>query len=173
MPSRKSAFAAVLVLLMLALPAGATDRPVGGDVPPDFVGLDAEGNRVLVSAFRGKVVALVFWASWCGQCRSELPLLEKLQQGVGRDHLEVIAVNYKESLRDYRRLRRNLKYTMTMTHDPEGEVGATYGVRGVPHLVLVDRSGTIAYVNIGFDSETSPVELTEQFNELLNEKPPG
>ncbi len=173
MPSPKPAFAIAIALLMLALPLRAQAGLMSGDLPPDFVGVDAKGKRVLISASRGKVVALVFWASWCGRCRAELPLLEKLQQGVGREHLDVIAVNFKESLRDYRTLRRNLKYTMTMTHDGDGAIGETYGVRGIPHLVLIDRAGKIAYINVGFDSETTPVMLTEQFNELLNEKPPG
>lgn len=173
MPSRRAAFAFLFATCLFALPAAAVGKLVGGDVPPDFVGLDPDGNEVRISDSRGKVVALVFWASWCGRCRAELPLLEKLQVGMGREHLHVIGVNFKESTRDYRRLRRALKYTMTMTHDPDGVIGEAYGVKGIPHLVLVDRAGRIAYVNVGFDSETTPPELVQQFNELLNEKPPG
>lgn len=173
MPHRRAAFAVFIAIFLFALPAAAAEKLVGGDVPPDFVGVDAEGREVRISDSRGKVVALVFWASWCGRCRAELPLLEKLQVGMGREHLHVIGVNFKESTRDYRRLRRALKYTMTLTHDPDGVIGEAYNVNGIPHLVLIDRAGKIAYINVGFDSETTPVMLTEQFNELLNEKPPG
>lgn len=173
MPHRRAAFAAFMAICLFALPTAAADKLMGGDVPPDFVGVDPEGNEVRISDSRGKVVALVFWASWCGRCRAELPLLEKLQVGVGREQLHVIGVNFKESTRDYRRLRRALKYTMTMTHDPDGVIGEAYQVKGIPHLVLIDRSGKIAYINIGFDNERTPPELVQQFNELLNEKPPG
>lgn len=170
---RTAAFALAIAILLTALPATAAGKLMGGDVPPDFVGVDPEGNEIRISDSRGKVVALVFWASWCGRCRAELPLLEKLQVGMGREHLHVIGVNFKESTRDYRRLRRALKYTMTMTHDPDGVIGEAYNVNGIPHLVLIDRAGRIAYINVGFDSERTPPELVQQFNELLNEKPPG
>jgi len=173
MPGIRIACAAALAMLMFALPAEATVKLMGGDVPPDFVGLGAKGEQVLISASRGKVVALVFWASWCGRCREELPLLEKLQVGVGREHIDVIAVNFKESRNDYRKLRRQLRYTMTMTHDADGEIGKTYGVRGIPHLVLIDRSGKIAYIHVGFNNERTPPILIKQFNELLAEKPPA
>src|SRR3546814_3550694 len=96
--------AAVLCVLPVA-PAGAggdlPPQPRPGDIPPDVLGNDRDGNPVTVSQYRGKVVIVTFWASWCGPCRRELPVLGKVQSIVGRDHLEVIAVNFKEDRRDF------------------------------------------------------------------------
>ena len=78
---------AMAVLLSLAGPACAA---VGvGDTPPDNLGRSHQGEDVRVSAFHGKVVVVTFWASWCGYCRKELPVLAGLQDAAGKARLEV------------------------------------------------------------------------------------
>jgi len=166
-------FQVCLIFLLLACSFGVCARPGAGDVPPDALGVDASGAAVHVSALRGKVVAVAFWASWCGQCRQELPVLERFQRAAQED-LAVVAVNYRESPSTLRKMRRQLRdYAMTITHDRDGSVGESYGVKGLPHLLLIDRSGTIAHVHIGFNKDVSEGRLIEQLNMLLRESPPS
>src|SRR5450830_565593 len=81
-------------LLVMAFSAHAA--PAVGSPPPDNLGVDQKGEGVLVSAFTGKVVVITFWATWCPYCIQELPVLHNIQTKVGRDQLQVIAVNTED-----------------------------------------------------------------------------
>lgn len=144
-------------LLLAAWPvlaaAGAT-QPKPGDIPPDALGKDRSGAPVTVSQHRGKVVIVTFWASWCGPCRSELPLLGRLQKTVGRDHLEVIAVNYKEPKRDFVGVvRANKDLALTYVHDARGTTSDRYGVQVLPNMFVIAPDGRVAHVHRGYSAE--------------------
>ena len=159
----------IAMAMWLALVSVVSARPEFGDVPPDAIGVDAEGNSVKVSDLRGKVVIAVFWASWCDKCRAELPVLEQIQRQAGREELAVVAINWKESKRELRAMRRRLRdYQMRFTHDPDGVVGDSYGVTGIPHLVMIDRGGALAFRAVGY-SEKSNAPIVARVNELLAE----
>lgn len=100
-------------------------------------------------------------------------MLDTFQTRVGRDRLEVILVNFKESARDYRAVRRDLKRSpVTWTHDADGVISDAYGVRAVPRLFVIDKSGELAYTQSGYSDEMLP-ELVDVVNELLAEPGPG
>ena len=80
---------------------------------------DHNGQRRTLADFQGKVVVVTFWASWCGPCRRELPMLGKVQEVVGREHLEVIAVNFKEPRRDFNAVIRAIP-DLIWLKDPHG-----------------------------------------------------
>ncbi len=142
--------------------------PAPGEIPPDLLGNGRDGEPVTVSAHRGKVVIVTFWASWCGPCRRELPILGHLQKTVGRDHLEVIAVNLNEPREDYLGLiRANTKLKLTFVHD-KGPAAERYGVVSVPHMFIIDREGTVAHVHRGY----SPDMLEGFVQEMLDLLPP-
>ena len=123
--------------LMCVAAAGAQATPALGEAPPDYLGKTPDGEEVRISERRGKVVMVSFWASWCGYCRRQFPMLDTFQTRVGRDRLEVILVNFKESARDYRAVRRDLKRSpVTWTHDTDGVISDAYGVRAVPRLFV-------------------------------------
>jgi thiol-disulfide isomerase/thioredoxin len=104
-----------------------------GDIPPDVLGIDRHDNDVRISAFRGKVVVVSFWASWCTYCLKELPVLEKIQQVVGKPRIEVIAVNIDRDRGDYLAMRRQLKnFQFTMTRDDRQVVANLYGAHALP-----------------------------------------
>ncbi|QNP42043.1 TlpA family protein disulfide reductase [Lysobacter terrestris] len=146
-----------LLLLVVLVPASAADgavQPRPGDTPPDALGSDLKGNPVTVSGHKGKVVIVTFWASWCGPCRRELPILGKLQKAVGRDHLEVIAINYKEDRREFRDvIRANKDIALTYVHDAKGAISDRYGVTSLPNMFIVDREGRVAHVHRGYSPE--------------------
>jgi thiol-disulfide isomerase/thioredoxin len=151
------------LVLTLAGPASAASKPVAvavGDTPPDDLGRSRGGAEILVSAQRGKVVVVTFWASWCGYCRQELPVLAGLQEAAGKDRLEVVAVNYEDDRDVYRALLRQLKdVQLTMTHDATGRIGESFGVKGIPHLFVIGKNGRVAFQDTGYGEESVQVIL--------------
>lgn len=146
-----------------------------GDTPPDLLGTSQHDEPVRLSDHRGKVVVVTFWASWCGYCLKEMPILEGLQRAVGRDRMEVVAVNLKEPPRTYRAILRQLKGVgLTMTHDKDGRIAEAFGVEAVPRLFMIDKSGRLAYLHTGYSEESLPM-IVEGANALLREPvaPPG
>ncbi len=140
--------------LALHAPLAWAAPPAAGEVAPDLLGKMYNGDQVLVSAHAGKVVIVSFWATWCSYCLKELPILEGLQKVAGKGRVEVIAVNTED--RDtFRGILRKLRdLNMTMAYDP-GEMGAkAYGVKGIPHLVIIGRDGKIVRVYRGYGEET-------------------
>jgi thiol-disulfide isomerase/thioredoxin len=153
------------VLLLVASLTGAADTrrpPAIGEAPPDALGRDRNGTEQTVSRHRGKVVIVTFWASWCGPCRKELPILGKFQRIVGRDHLEVIAINVKEPLRDYQTVvRMNKDIDLTWVHDATGVTSKYYGVTALPNMFVIDRDGRIAHVHRGYSEDSIQVFVKE------------
>jgi thiol-disulfide isomerase/thioredoxin len=138
-----------------------------GDVPPDSLGRTPDGDEVRVTDQHGKVVVVTFWASWCGYCRRELPVLAGLQEAAGKDQMTVVAVNYRDDRKVYRALVRALKdVQLTMTHDVTGAIGKAYGVDGIPRLLMIDREGKVAYVSVGYDTDSLD-QIVDAANKLL------
>ncbi len=137
--------------------------------PPDLLGVDGNGASVLVSAYRGKVVVLSFWASWCGYCLKELPVLEKIQRVLGKERIEVIAINIDRNRGDYLKMKRQLKnFELTMARDENHTAADEYGATALPFLVMVDKSGRIANTWMGYP-ESKLDMIVEQINGLLDE----
>lgn len=154
MPARVLSALLLILLPAAACCAGLPPQPAPGEVPPPILGKDQDGNVVDLEKHRGKVVVVTFWASWCGPCRREIPMLAKLQQAVGRDHLEVVAVNFKEPRRDYLSvLRANRGYDLTYIHDARGKVSDRYGVQALPNMFIIGADGKIAHVHRGYSEE--------------------
>ncbi len=159
----------VLLLCLSAVAASAaeTKQPRAGEMPPDALGNDRQGNALTVSQYRGKVLIVTFWASWCGPCRKELPILDHLQKVVGRDHLEVVAINLKEPRQDFLSvLRANRDLEVTWVHDARGKAGERYGVSVLPNMFVIDRDGRIAHVHRGY-SEEMLVDFSQEILALL------
>jgi len=143
-----------------------------GDTPPDVFGKDENGQPITLAGLRGKVVIVSFWASWCGYCRKELPVLEGIQKTAGKSRIEVIAVNSREDLRTYRALLRQLKkFEFTMTGDWSGVVSDAYGVSSIPHMFVIGKDGTVARVYRGYSEEALP-GIVADLNDLMAEQQP-
>lgn len=137
-----------------------------GDIPHPYLGTDRDGNEVDLSELKGKLVIVTFWASWCGYCLKELPILENIQNHLGTDQMRVIAVNSKESRQTYRKLKKALKsLNLTMTHDVSGDISDIYGVKGIPHLLIINREGRIVLQERGYD-ESSIDDFVRVINEI-------
>jgi thiol-disulfide isomerase/thioredoxin len=155
------------VLLALGLAVHADAAVVVGDAPPDSLGKDRDGNELSLAAQHGKVVVLTFWASWCTYCLRELPVLENVQRRLGKSRVEVVAINVDEEPGKYIAMRRRLKgFELDVTVD-EKHLAHEYGVRGLPHMVLVDKQGKVAFVHEGYSEKSLP-QFVEQINGLLD-----
>jgi thiol-disulfide isomerase/thioredoxin len=160
--------AALIVTLLLA--GNVPAQTARGEAPPDLLGADKDKKDIHVSDYRGKVVVLTFWAGWCTYCLKELPVLENLQRKAGIDRVVVVAINTDKKPADYLAMQRKMKdFRLTMTADlPDGSIARQYGVKGYPHMVMVDKAGLVAYTRRGY-SEKTLGSLVNQINELMEE----
>ena len=115
------------------------DRPAA----PGFTLPNPDGRKVSLQDFRGKVVFLNFWATWCESCREEMPSMERLYREFKGKGLEIVAVNVKENRKDALAFVRRYKLTYPILMDTEGEVGLLYGAFGLPATYLIDRKGVV------------------------------
>lgn len=175
----------VLAAALLAATAGAFAAPAElpspprpNQVPPQILGKGQDGNIVDLGNQRGKLVIVTFWASWCGPCRKELPMLGNLQRIVGRDALQVYAVNFKEPRRDFSSVVRNRNApALDYIHDAKGEVSDQYGIRAIPHMFIIGPDGRIAHIHRGYSEESLPkiidAILAELPEDIRNRPPQG
>ena len=113
------------------------------DTAPDFTLPNADGKQVSIKDFRGKVVFLNFWATWCESCREEMPAMERLYKEFKGKGLEIVAVNIKEKRPDALAFYRKFQLTYPLVLDSEGKVGELYGAFGLPVTYLIDRKGVV------------------------------
>ena len=120
-----------------------------GTMPPEFTGRTLEDQTVSLAGLRGKVVLLNFWASWCLECRPEMPALEELHRKYASRGLAVLGVNAREGRDTARRFARELALTFPLVLDHDGAVSTQYGVIGLPTTFLIGRDGRAVALAIG------------------------
>lgn len=117
---------------------------------PAFTTQDAAGNPVDLKSFRGKLVLLNFWATWCPPCRLEMPSMERLYREFRGKGLEVVAVNFMESGELVRAFAEEQKLTYPMLLDRRAEIAQSYGVMRLPVTVLIGREGEVIAKAVGY-----------------------
>jgi peroxiredoxin len=124
--------------------------PKKGDAAVNVTLQDLDGKTVSLSQFKGKVVMLNFWATWCPPCREEMPSMDALYQKFkGNADFVMLLVSIDEDAETVRDFMKRNNYTMPVYHDPNKEAGAAYGITGVPETFLIDKKGVIAEKVIG------------------------
>ncbi len=116
----------------------------GEDDRLDFGLTGLNGETVRLSQYRGQVVLLNFWASWCPPCREEMPALDTLQAAHAGAGLVVLAVNVAETRAEAQAFMQEGGYDLIVALDPDKEVTNQFGVRNLPTSIVVDREGKIA-----------------------------
>ncbi len=122
----------------------------------DFELQDLKGNNIKLSSYRGKVVFLNFWATWCPPCRSEMPSMETLYKEYRDRGLEILAVDLQEDRERVEAFFKEYGLTFTALLDTSGKVGAMYGARSIPTTYIIDRKGFIVAGAIGSRDWASP-----------------
>ena len=138
-----------------------------GSLPPQYLGKDSDGNKLNLEEMKGKIVIITFWASWCPPCIKELPYLERIQDKLGTKNIQTIAINYKESRKHYRRIKKRFSdSTLILAHDQKGILAKKFGVDKLPNLFLIDKEGRLAYHGVGYKEE-SLVKIIDVINKQL------
>ena len=138
---------------------------------PDFTLPDMDGETYALQDFRGKVVLINFWATWCPPCRKEMPALEALYKKLGDEPFAVLAVNQWEDPDHVFAYTGQLNVfpTFPILFDPESAISEKYRVKGLPTSFLIDKKGRLAYRAVGgrnFDH----AEVERLIRELLAEE---
>jgi peroxiredoxin len=116
---------------------------------PAFSGASLDARRLALADLRGRVVVVNFWASWCRECRPEMPALEGLHRRFGAQGLAVVGINAGETRDTVRRYAADLGLSFPLVLDPSGSINATYGVIGLPTTFLVARDGRAVAFAVG------------------------
>ncbi len=122
--------------------------PPGLWLPP-LTGQTTTGEAVSVAELRGRVVLVNFWATWCVECRPEMPLFEHLHRDFVVQGLMVMGINVREETSRIQRYARELGLTYLLVLDPEGAIAKAYGVIGLPTTFLIGRDGRPVALAIG------------------------
>lgn len=124
-------------------------KPENRKLAPDLVLSDASGNPVKLSNFRGKVVLLNFWATWCAPCRLEIPWFVEYQKTYRDQNFAILGVSLDEdgwnAVRPYVQAR-NVNYTVAIGND---DVARLYGADSLPTTLIIDRYGRVAATHVG------------------------
>ncbi|PUA28409.1 MAG: redoxin [Cellvibrio sp. 79] len=156
-----SRFALVVSLAVLSLQASA-------DPAPDFTLQSSTGENVRLAEQRGQVVMLNFWASWCGPCRKEMPLLDAMYQRYSSAGFVLYGVNVEEDNTDAKKLLKELGVTFPVLFDTESKASSLYSVDAMPTTVVIDKKGQVRYVNRGY-KDGDENKYRDQIRELIKE----
>jgi peroxiredoxin len=121
-----------------------------GQMAPDFALKSSSGENMRLSEYRGDVVMINFWATWCGPCRQEMPLLDELYTRYERVGFNLLGVNIDDDSRRALQMIEELGVNFPVLFDDRKEVSKLYEVEAMPVTVLVDREGNVRYVHHGY-----------------------
>ncbi len=124
-------------------------------------------QQIKLSDYRGKVVLVDFWASWCPPCLLSLPAYDQIRREIGSEAFEIIAINVDENTEDGLQFIREHPVSYPVLADPEGNIGIPYGVRTLPRSFLLDRKGRVIASYRSFQAGDE-LKLKQAIKELLD-----
>jgi peroxiredoxin len=133
---------------------------------PAFTLQNLAGRDISLKNYRGKIVLLNFWATWCPPCRSEMPSMEKLYRELEGSAFEMLAVDLQESPEQVRRFVESNGYSFPVLLDTTGRTGAAYQVSGIPTTYIIDKDGNVLASTVGA-REWHSEEIIALFNDLV------
>lgn len=139
-----------------------------GKLAPDFALRSSTGENLRLSEYRGDVVMINFWATWCGPCRQEMPLLDELYQRYERVGFNLLGVNIDDDSRRAMAMIEELGVDFPVLFDASKEVSKLYQVEAMPVTVIVDREGNVRHVHHGYKPGYEDKYL-DQIRSLLRE----
>jgi peroxiredoxin len=157
----------VLLCLFLLVPPISAREPA-----PQFSGTAINtGEKIRLADYRGKVVFVDFWASWCPPCLDSLPAYERMRQEIDSDEFAIIAINVDEQTGDGLEFLEKHPVGYPVLADPEGRIGIPWGIRSLPRSFLLDRDGRIVAAHKRF-RPGDEASLKRDIVELLKDRTP-
>jgi thiol-disulfide isomerase/thioredoxin len=148
---KRSRFVVIRSLLLGAILAVAPVMAGDATGPAaDFSLPVRNGDAVSLSGLKGQVVLINFWATWCGPCRKEMPLLEQIQKKYAPLGFTLLGVNVEEDTTMMEAFLKDVPVTFPILLDPANGISKLYNVSAMPSTVIVDRKGNIRYVHQGY-----------------------
>ena len=160
---------ALLTGLAAAWAAGGTLKPWSGGATPPLALRDLEGKVHKLADYRGKVVVLNFWATWCDPCREEMPSMQRLQDKLAGKPFAILAVDYGEGAPRVSDFLKTVPVRFTVLLDRDTSAATAWRVKVLPTTLVIDPEQKVRFVavgDIGWDSQ--PVE-----GEIRKLLPPG
>jgi peroxiredoxin len=158
----------IAVALAIFAASSLASSGMEGQPAPDFALKSSTGENLRLSEYRGDVVMINFWATWCGPCRQEMPLLDELYARYQRVGFNLLGVNIDDDSRRAMQMIDELGVSFPILFDARKEVSELYAVEAMPVTVLVDREGTVRYVHHGYKPGYENAYL-DQIRSLLRE----
>lgn len=156
-------FAIAALIASTAFAGGSSRTPA-----PNFTLASRAGGQFGLAQMRGQVVMLNFWASWCGPCRKEMPLLDKMYRKYKPLGFTLVGVNVEPDSTDADSYLKATPVTYPILLDRENKVSKLYKVSAMPSSVIVDRKGQVRYVHLGYKPGDEN-EFLDQIRTLVRE----
>ena len=132
---------------------------------PDFTLKQLDGRGVSLSSLQDKVIFLNFWATWCGYCKVEMPVMQEIHEEMGDDDFVILAVNVRETDTQAKEFMKEGGYTFPVLMDYDGAITSSYGVTGFPTTYIIDPEGNLIARKVGPIPEDS-AELIRLFRQI-------
>ena len=157
-----------LTAIFAALAVGALSAAAASKTAPDVTLQTADGASLHLADYKGRVVLVDFWASWCVPCKTSFPALDALWQEYKSKGVEVLAINVDEQRKDADAFLNDHPHSVNVLFDPQGVSPSKFGVRGMPSSFIIDRAGNIRFTHMGYSAAVGE-EYRRQLNQLLSE----
>lgn len=160
----KAIFSVILsVLLAATVHASELEGPA-----PDFTLKSNQGKNIRLQELRGHVVMLNFWASWCGPCRQEMPLLDELYQRYKPAGFVLLGVNADADIEEANKLLEEIPVSFPVVYDTSGKVSEAFKVDAMPTTIFIDRDGQMRFLHRGYKAGDE-AEYKKLIKQLIRE----
>lgn len=156
-----------LVMLFTLVTANSHASELSG-VAPDFTLKSNQGKNIRLQDLRGEVVMLNFWASWCGPCRQEMPLMDEIYKKYSKLGFTILAVNVDENTADADRFLDAVPVSFPVVYDSDSRISELYQVDAMPTTIMIDRDGNKRFLHRGYQPGYEN-EYRKQVKKLVRE----
>ncbi|MFZ6774727.1 TlpA family protein disulfide reductase [Undibacterium sp. SXout7W] len=168
--SRLSKNSFILASLVLLTFTCLSARAIESGQPAVDFSLPGNKGNIQLSDYKGKIVYLDFWASWCGPCKQSFPWMNAMQTKFQAQGVKIIAVNLDTNKEDAKRFLDSVPGNFDIAYDPKGTLPRQYEVKGMPTSVLIDRDGKVVAQHIGFN-DAARGKIEQMIQTLAGVKP--
>lgn len=139
-----------MLAILVCLAPWPVNAAVDTGVAPEFTLTNLDGTNLRLTELRGQVVLINFWASWCGPCRQEMPVLDRLHQRYKDTGFTVLGINVEGEAVPARAIAVKTGVTFPVLIDADQKISKLYDLKAMPSTVIIDRDGKIRFVHHGY-----------------------